>query len=130
MKPILFIIPVLLLMGTFALPVAASGTSVIIKQVAGASGVFQAGPGSSDTADLIHGAYANYQADPESAVNIYLIPAAGDMKSIGSMPTPFPALNEQYQVPDVFAAFNQPFPSTMIFQGSSNDLFPILIPVS
>ena len=116
--------------GSHLLPVAASGNSVTIKPIAGASGGFQAGPGSSDTANLIHGAYANYQANPESAVNIYLIPDMGDIGLTANMPTPFPAFNEQYQVPDVFAAFNQPFPSTMIFQGSSNDLFPVLIPIN
>ena len=130
MKPMLFIIQVMLLMGAIVLPVAASGNSVIIKPIAGASGGFQAGPGSFDPASLIHSAYANYQANPESAVNIYLIPATGDLGPTAGMPSPFPAFNEQYQVPDVFAAFNQPFPSTMIFQGSSNDLFPVLIPVS
>ena len=129
MKPIVLIIPVLLLIRVVASPVVASGSSVIIKPIAGASGGFQAGPGSLDTASLIRSAYASYQADPESAVNIYLIPAAGDFGTAGGMPTPFPAFNEQYQVPDVFAEFDQPFPSTMIFQGSSNDLFPVLIPV-
>jgi hypothetical protein len=130
MKSNIFIISIVLMMAVVASPVAASGGSAIIKPMVGASGGFQAGAGSSETATLIHNAYAYYQANPESAVNIYLIPDMGDLGLIANTPTPFPSFNEQYQVPDVFAAFNQPFPSTMTFQGSSNDLFPILIPIN
>jgi hypothetical protein len=130
MKSIILIILAALMMIFVVSPVAAAGSSVIIKPIVGASGGFQSGTGPSETATLIHSAYAYYQANPESAVNIYLIPDMGDLGLTANTPTPFPAFNEQYQVPDVFAAFNQPFPSTMIFQGSSNDLFPVLIPIN
>jgi hypothetical protein len=130
MKSTILIILAVLVMAVVTSPVAASGGSAAGKPIIGASGGFQSGPGSQDTASLIHSAYAYYQANPESAVNIYLIPDMGDMGLTANVPTPFPAINEQYQVPDVFAAFNQPFPSTMIFQGSSNDLFPVLIPIN
>jgi hypothetical protein len=131
MKSIILIILAMLMMAIVATsPVAASGNSATIKPILGASGGFQSGPGLSETATLIHSAYAYYQANPESAVNIYLIPDMGDLGLTANTPTPFPAFNEQYRVPDVFAAFNQPFPSTMIFQGSSNDVFPVLIPIN
>jgi hypothetical protein len=129
MKSIIFVLLAVLMMALISSPVAASLSSAMMESIVDTSGGFQSGPGSSDTANLIHSAHANYQANPESAVNIYLIPDMGDTGLTANAPTPYPAFNERHQVPDVFAAFNQPFPSTMIFQGSSNDLYPVLIPI-
>ena len=130
MKSGIWIIPVALILALIASPARASGNNTMPIHAVGTSGGFQSGPGSSDLGTLIKNANAKYQANPESAVNIYLIPEMGDTEGLPPQyptPTPFPAFNEQYVVPDVFAAFNQAFPSTVIFPGSSDQMVPILI---
>jgi len=129
----IWIVPVTLILALIATTAVAPGNSALPIHGVGASGGFQSGPGSSDLGTLINDANANYQANPESAVNIYLIPEMGETEGLPPQyptPTPFPAFNEHYQVPDVFAAFNQAFPSTVIVSGSSDQMLPALTPAS
>ncbi|HVP95203.1 MAG TPA: hypothetical protein VMS89_08550 [Methanoregulaceae archaeon] len=124
MKSMTFIILIVMMAALIALPISAVDTS----------GGFQKGSGSSNVASLINTAYANYQANPVQTDASYLLPEIGESPRntfldvvtnpplASNMPNPFPAFDELYQTPDVFAPFNYQIPIPMTFLGSTDNV--------